>query len=252
VPAEGQPPTAWERWIEVGFELFAALAWLGSSAHRRPPPTRARSTAGPRRLAETYPDAIFCTLLGHRPSPKRTPWGLRQRIEALQRKGIVDEDGGSGTARSTSSTRARPPIAAYGLAAGLGTWVGDPDEGVIVLPTAELLDRYEKLPPPARAQLPISVSPGAAYTGTAMERSRNGRVTDRATPPPNPAGAPGSARSASARCRRATISQSSRSSCAPRASRRWASSSSTARSRHPEPLPGAGQGRGAQAAAEGC
>ena len=31
----------------------------------------------------------------------------------------------------------------YGLAAGLGTWVGDPEEGVIVLPTAELLDRYE-------------------------------------------------------------------------------------------------------------
>src|SRR5262249_21767232 len=28
VPAEGQPTTAWERWMEVGFEQFAALSWL--------------------------------------------------------------------------------------------------------------------------------------------------------------------------------------------------------------------------------
>ena len=31
------------------------------------------------RLCETYPDAVFCSLLGHRPSPKRTPWGLPAR-----------------------------------------------------------------------------------------------------------------------------------------------------------------------------
>jgi len=37
--------------------------------------------------------------------------------------------------------------------AGHGCWVGDPHEGVIVLPAGELLNRYEKLPPPARAPL---------------------------------------------------------------------------------------------------
>jgi Protein of unknown function (DUF429) len=153
VPAEGQPPTAWERWIEVGFEQFEALAWMDLF---RPPATggyqgEVDSTYG--RLAETYPDAIFCTLLGHRPSPKRTPWGLRQRIEALQRKGIVDEDGGLWHRTLDELDACAAAYAAYGLAAGLGTWVGDPEEGVIVLPTAGLLDRYEKLPPPARAAL---------------------------------------------------------------------------------------------------
>jgi len=31
--------------------------------------------------------------------------------------------------------------------------VGDPREGVVVLPAEELLPRYDKLPPPARAPL---------------------------------------------------------------------------------------------------
>jgi hypothetical protein len=38
-------------------------------------------------------------------------------------------------------------------AADLEIWVGDPEEGVIVLPVAELLDRYDKLLPPARYPL---------------------------------------------------------------------------------------------------
>jgi predicted nuclease with RNAse H fold len=156
VPAEGQPPTAWERWIEVGFEQFQALAWLELF---RPPQNGAyqgdvgAGALGHGRLCETYPDAIFCALLGHRPSPKRTPWGLQQRIAALKLKGIVDEDGGLWHRTLDELDACAAAYAAYGLAAGLGTWVGDPQEGVIVLPTAGLLDRYEKLPPPARAAL---------------------------------------------------------------------------------------------------
>jgi hypothetical protein len=41
--------------------------------------------------------------------------------------------------------------ASYVLARGGATWVGDPREGVIVLPVGELLARYDPLPPPARA-----------------------------------------------------------------------------------------------------
>jgi predicted nuclease with RNAse H fold len=152
VPAEGQPVTAWERWIEIGFELFSTLSWLELY---RPPGSYQGAVDGVRhgRLCETYPDAIFCALLGHRPSPKRTPWGLQQRIAALRLKGVVDEDGGLWHRTLDELDACAAAYAAYGLAAGLGTWVGDPQEGVIVLPTAELLDRYEKLPPPARASL---------------------------------------------------------------------------------------------------
>src|SRR5215218_8738015 len=156
VPAEGQPLTAWERWIEVGFEQFEALAWLELF---RPPETGAwqgdvgAGALGHGRLCETYPDAIFCALLGHRPSPKRTPWGLQQRIAALKLKGIVDEDGGLWHRTLDELDACAAAYAAYGLAAGLGTWVGHPEEGVVVLPSLDLRERYAKLPAPSRQPL---------------------------------------------------------------------------------------------------
>ena len=156
VPNQGQPQTAWEQWMYVGFELFTELADLG---RYEPPATPTYEGAvgdgalAHGRLFETYPDAIFCSMLGHRPSPKRTPWGLQQRIAALKQRGVVDEDGGLWHRTLDELDACAAAYAAYGLAAGEGTWVGDPTEGVIVLPAADLLDRYEKLPPPARAPL---------------------------------------------------------------------------------------------------
>jgi predicted nuclease with RNAse H fold len=156
VPAAGQSPRGWEQWIGVGFELYAALAALGLY---RPPPAEGHmqpvGSAALRfgRLCETYPDAIFCGLLGHRPSPKRTPWGLQQRIAALRIKGIQDADGGLWHRTLDELDACAAAYAAYALAAGLGLWVGEPAEGVIVLPLADLRDRYDKLPPPARSAL---------------------------------------------------------------------------------------------------
>ena len=87
-------------------------------------------------MCETYPDAVFCALLGHRPSPKRTPWGLQQRIAALRLQGIVDADGGLWHRTLDELDACAAAYAAYALAAGPGRWVGDPREGVIVLPVA--------------------------------------------------------------------------------------------------------------------
>lgn len=155
-PARGQPRVAWDAWVRAGLALFDALAPLG----RYVPDGEGRhgGEVGPLplhrgRVFETYPDAIFCVLLGHRPSPKRTPWGLQQRIAALKLKGVVDEDGGLWHRTLDELDACAGAYAAYALAAGLGTWVGDPAEGVIVLPVSRLLDRYEQLPPPARATL---------------------------------------------------------------------------------------------------
>jgi predicted nuclease with RNAse H fold len=156
VPKAGQAQTAWEAWIYVGFELFAALERLG-----RYTPDAGGRLEGPvgdtavvhGRLFETYPDAIFCSLLGHRPPPKRTPWGLQQRIAALKQRGVVDADGGLWHRTVDELDACAAAYTAYGLAAGWGTWVGDPQEGVIVLPATELLPRYDRLPPPARAAL---------------------------------------------------------------------------------------------------
>jgi predicted nuclease with RNAse H fold len=156
VPAAGQPHRAWEEWMRVGFALYAALADLELF---RPPAGEAvegrveEGALAAGRLCETYPDAIFCALLGHRPGAKRTPSGLQERIAALKLKGVVDEDGGLWRRTLDELDACAAAYAAYGLAAGLGTWVGHPDEGVIVLPALELRDRYERLPAPARAVL---------------------------------------------------------------------------------------------------
>ena len=155
MPAVGQALGAWEQWIAVGFDLFAALAPLGlfrpDAAGVEAPAGDGALAAG--RLAETYPDAVFCALLGHRPPNKRTPSGLQQRIAALRLKGVVDPDGGLWPRTLDELDACAAAFAAYGLGAGLGSWVGHPREGVIVLPVARLLDRYDPLPPPVRVPL---------------------------------------------------------------------------------------------------
>jgi len=160
VPSRDEQMRAWEQWIRVGFELYDALAGLDlyrpDGAGYEGPTGAAAVRHG--RLCETYPDAIFCALLGHRPSPKRTPWGLQQRIAALKLRGVVDTDGGLWHRTLDELDACAAAYTAYALAAGVATWVGDAGEGVIVLPTGELLQRYERLPPPARAPL-VSEAP---------------------------------------------------------------------------------------------
>jgi predicted nuclease with RNAse H fold len=156
VPSANQALAAWEKWIGVGFELFAALAPLGIFRPEAAGAVMGRvdeSALRFGRLCETYPDAVFCSLLGHRPPPKRTPWGLQQRIATLRMRGIVDADGGLWHRTLDELDACAAAYAAYALAAGTGSWVGEPREGVIVLPVAELADRYDPLPPPARAPL---------------------------------------------------------------------------------------------------
>jgi hypothetical protein len=65
----------------------------------------------------------------------------------------VDDDGGLWHRTLDELDSCAAAYAAYTLAAGTGSWVGDPREGVILLPVAELLPSYERLPPPSRAPL---------------------------------------------------------------------------------------------------
>jgi hypothetical protein len=154
----GSGADGWARWLSVGFALFTALAPLGL---HRPRPEAPGALGGPvtggalgyGRLAEAYPDATFTTLLGHRPSAKRTPWGLQQRIAALKLRGVIDADGGLWHRTLDELDACACALAAYAMGSGRGSWVGDPREAVVVLPVAELAPRYERLPEPARAAL---------------------------------------------------------------------------------------------------
>ena len=64
-----------------------------------------------------------------------------------------DDDGGLWHRTLDEIDACAAAYAAYALCVGLGTWVGDPAEGVMVIPTARLLERYHKLPAPARSGL---------------------------------------------------------------------------------------------------
>jgi predicted nuclease with RNAse H fold len=156
VPAAGQALARWEAWMGVGFQLFDALEPLGPYQ-----PDAGGAVEGPvgegalrhGRVCETYPDAVFCSLLGHRPPPKRTPGGLQQRIAALRLRGVVDDDGGLWRRTVDELDACAAAYAAYALSEGFGSWVGDTQEGVIVLPVEELAPTYAPLPPPRRAPL---------------------------------------------------------------------------------------------------
>ena len=156
VPSAGQALARWESWIGVGFELFDALEPLGLYRPEARGSVEAPVGEGALRhgrVCETYPDAVFCSLLGHRPPPKRTPGGLQQRIAALRLRGVVDDDGGLWQRTVDELDACAAAYAAYALSEGFGSWVGEPEEGVIVLPVEELEPTYAPLPPPRRVPL---------------------------------------------------------------------------------------------------
>ncbi|MDQ3722213.1 MAG: DUF429 domain-containing protein [Actinomycetota bacterium] len=156
VPSASQALANWEHWIGVGFEMFAALAPLGLFAPDDAAGVQGLVESGALRfgrLCETYPDAVFCAMIGHRPPPKRTPWGLQQRIAALRARNVIDADGGLWHRTLDELDACAAAYVAYTLANGGGMWTGDVGEGVIVLPVEDLLPRYDPLPPPARVAL---------------------------------------------------------------------------------------------------
>ena len=110
--------------MRVGFELFAALDGARPLPAARP---RARYE-GPvgdgalryGRLCETYPDAIFCALLGHRPVAQAHAVGAAAADRRAQARGVVDEDGGLWHRTLDELDACAAAYAAYALAAGHG------------------------------------------------------------------------------------------------------------------------------------
>src|SRR6478752_1559125 len=83
-PPAGEEPAGWQAWMGEGYALFAALEELGR--YLPPAAERCAGPAGPGhgRVFETFPDAAFCALTGHRPPPKRTAAGRRARVALLE------------------------------------------------------------------------------------------------------------------------------------------------------------------------
>jgi predicted nuclease with RNAse H fold len=106
---------------------------------------------------ETNADGVFCALQGRRMPAKRHPIGIQRRIEELEQNQVLDDGGDLWHRRIEEIEAAAAALCAHRYAVGHACWVGDPREGVIVLPGSRLPESFSGrgvLPPVERVVLP--------------------------------------------------------------------------------------------------
>jgi len=108
-------------------------------------------------LFETNADGVFCALQGRRLPAKRHPLGLQLRIEELAGDHVIDDGGDLWHRRVEELEAAACALCAHRYAVGHASWLGDPDECVVVLPGSSLPYEFPRegvIPPVERLQLP--------------------------------------------------------------------------------------------------
>lgn len=109
-------------------------------------------------LCETNADGVFCALQGRRVPAKRHPYGIQLRVQELEDDHVIDEDEHALWARRIEEIEAAAAaLCAHRYAVGHARWIGDPAEGVVVLPGTRLPDRFDPegvLPHLRRVPLP--------------------------------------------------------------------------------------------------
>lgn len=108
-------------------------------------------------LFETNADGVFSALQGHRLPARRHPLGVQLRIEELIGDSVVDEGGDLWHRRIEELDAAACALCAHRFAVGHASWLGDPDEGVVVLPGSSIPEDFPRegvMPPVERLQLP--------------------------------------------------------------------------------------------------
>lgn len=107
-------------------------------------------------LFETNADAVFAALQGTRLPARRHPWGVHRRIAELQEDHVEDTGGELWHRRIEELDAVACALCAHRYAVGHACWLGDPAEGVIVLPGTSLPERFPTegvLPPVERLPL---------------------------------------------------------------------------------------------------
>jgi predicted nuclease with RNAse H fold len=106
---------------------------------------------------ETNADGVFCALQGRRLPAKRHPLGLHLRVDELSGDHVIDEGGDLWHRRIEELDAAACALCAHRYAVGHASWLGDPDEGVVVLPGSSVPDAFPSegvMPPVERLRLP--------------------------------------------------------------------------------------------------
>jgi predicted nuclease with RNAse H fold len=127
---------------DMGARVHAGLSDLGQYA---PSTSAGRVEDGAFRSAalfETNPDGVFCALQGRRVPAKRHPFGIQLRIHELEQDQVLDAGASLWHRRIEEIEAAGAALAAHRYAVGHACWIGDPDEGVIVLPGSRLPVRF--------------------------------------------------------------------------------------------------------------
>jgi predicted nuclease with RNAse H fold len=108
------------------------------------------------RVFETNPEAVFSALQNRRLPARRHPLGIQRRIEELERDHLIDDGGGLWHRRIDEIEAAAAAVCAHRFAVGHARWIGDPAEGVVVLPGSGRVQRFGTagvLPPVTRVPL---------------------------------------------------------------------------------------------------
>jgi hypothetical protein len=110
---------------------------------------------------ETTPDGVFIALVGRRIPAKRHPLGMQLRIAELEQDQVLDDGGELWHRRIEEIEAAGVALAAHRYAVAHASWLGDPEEGVVVLPGSRIPARYTAegvLPRVPRERLPSPVA----------------------------------------------------------------------------------------------
>jgi predicted nuclease with RNAse H fold len=108
-------------------------------------------------LFETNADGVFFALQGRRLPAKRHPLGLQLRLDELSGDHVIDEGGDLWHRRIEELDAAACALCAHRYAVGHASWLGDPDEGVVVLPGSSVPEAFSSegvMPPVERLRLP--------------------------------------------------------------------------------------------------
>jgi predicted nuclease with RNAse H fold len=85
-------------------------------------------------LFEVNVDAVFCALQGRRVPARRHPLGVLTRIDELTEDHVEDPGGDLWSRRIEEIEAAAAALCAHRYAVGHAAWIGDPEEGVVVMP----------------------------------------------------------------------------------------------------------------------
>jgi hypothetical protein len=108
-------------------------------------------------MFETNADGVFCALQGRRLPARRHPLGMQMRIEELEGDRVIDEGGDLWHRRIEELDAAACALCAHRYAVGHASWLGDPEEAVLVLPGSSIPYEFPRegvLPPVERLRLP--------------------------------------------------------------------------------------------------